>query len=205
MHKNRMLTFDIKRFAPHLPIYAFAFVLVIGILFGCVVVNKYEVLTQSCNDFLKEYCEIRTNEYTFAKVYSSLLLWLPTYFVMFLLGVSAIGCVTSICILGYMGFCYGCISGYLYSTFGLVGIVYSALVLVPSALLFLFGLIILSRESFRFSYLICNACIKNNKPQNLYSVFRQYCYKSCGLLLCPLVSVIFDIGISSIFLNYFSF
>ncbi len=201
---NKTFTLDLKVISPYIPAFVFTLLFLVGLLIGCLCVGKYSGLTEGSAAYLKEYYELRNSDGFFLRFKDSVLTYFPIYVIMFLLGASVIGCVTSPALLIYEGFAYGCIASYLYSVYGLVGIMFCALVVLPGMLVCSFGLIFLAKEAFGFAKVLCEVCIRNAKPVNIYTSFRTYCVKCGTLFICAFLAVLLDVGMSSIFLRYFS-
>ena len=206
MYKDsKFKSLNISNFSPFYPTLSFALLFIIGICVGSILVGKVQYLFEYSSSNIVDFFNIRQNGNVFSIIYNSFLMSFPIYVATFLLGTSFIGCVTAPIIVLLVGFKFGLLTGNLYMSYKLEGIMFNALVLMPIVLSFIFGLFILSKEAFSFSFDLAKTCIKNNKPVNIYSKFRLYCLKSVSTLVCVLVSIIFDVGLSTLFISYFTF
>lgn len=205
MHRTKSIfTLNISNIAPYIPFIFFTVIFVIGVLIGCLSVGNFESLISYASDEITEFISLRKNSGFYELLKSSVFSVFSIYIVLFLCGTSVVGCVVSPFVLLYKGFTYGCLSGYLYFTYKLEGIMLNSLLIIPSVLISVFGLIILGKEAFSFSYLLSGICIKSNKPINIYAQFKIYCIKSLTTLIAAVISVIFDLGMSVLFLNFFN-
>lgn len=201
---NKTITLDLKAITPYLPSLIFTAVFLFGILLGCLSVGKYTHVVDGSASYVNEHLFLRSNATLWLRIKEALLSYFPTYICVFLLGASVIGCVTAPFSLAFIGFSYGCVASYLYKTYELVGVMYCALVVLPGMLVCCFGLIFLAKEAFLFSKTLCEICIMNSKPINVYASFRAYCIRFGTLIICAVVAVILDVGMASLFSKYFS-
>lgn len=206
MHRNnRFIGINLKLLIPFLPFILFSVVFIIGLLIGNIVVGKFELLNEFASSSFNSFISVRQNGNIASVVYNSFIRTVPIYLCIFLMGTSIIGSVCTPFLLCAFGFNYGLISGYLYTAFKLEGIMFNCLILMPPTLIILFGLVLLSKEAFRFSISLANICIKLNKPINIYSDFKTYCIKGLTTLISAFVGIIFDVCLSYLFINYFNF
>lgn len=203
--KKNLFTFDLSSFSPYLPFAVFSLLFIIGVLIGNITVGRIRTLTDLSTDFLKNFIDLRARYDFFTVLKDAALSVLPYYLVMFLFGASVLGCVTSPVILLCKGIGYGCVSGFLYFTYKLEGIIFNLLIMIPSTLFSAFGLIMLAKEASGFSYLLCGVCMKNSKPVNISADFKNFYIRSLISLAPAAVSIVLDIGMSVLFVNYFNF
>ena len=123
----------------------------------------------------------------------------------FLCGTSVLGTIISPLVLFYCAFSYGCLSGYVYSLYGLSGIVFNLFVLLLPSLILLFVLLISAGECVDFSKRIASLCIRQTRPVNLYSNFHTFCVRHLVLLIPTLLSALSDVALFNIFEKYFKF
>ncbi len=200
-----IFSLNLSTISPYLPFIIFSTVFALGVLIGNIAVGRFDVLITYSSETITDFILAR-NEFNFYTAFkSSAFAVFPMYVIIFLCGTSVVGCVASPIALLYKGFGYGCLSGYLYFTYKLEGIMFNALLLIPSTLTTAFGLVLLAKESFAFSYLLSGICIKSNRPVNVYSNFKMYCTRSLVTVIAALVAVVFDLGMSALFINFFNF
>jgi len=205
MRRNKTFTVDLKALKPHLPIIICFSVFIVGIILGSVLVGSFEPIKELFSNKLEQHIDIRLSKNITKILLDSLKDVFPLYVLVFLLGTSVVGCALSPSILLWHGFSYGSISGILYSTYALEGVMCNAIIYIPSVLFCAFGLAVLVRNAVSFSYLLSGICIKANKPINIYSNFKVYCLQGVITLLFAVSSVVFDIVMSVLFINYFNF
>lgn len=204
MHRNRSFTIDFKSIKPHLPLIICFLILIIGILAGCLIVGNQKFFTDLFAEKLKLFIAVRSDGSSVDIILNSFKNIFPYYILVFLVGTSVVGCALSPCLLMFYGFSYGCISGILYSTYNLEGIMFNSLIFMPCALFCAFGLVLLVKDSISFSYLLSGICIKSNKPINIYSDFKAYCIRGLVSLIAAFTALAFDFGMSTLFMDYFN-
>ena len=166
---------------------------------------KNERITMLAAEEFKSFVVERTNVTFFKAFLSSLIHTLKLPLVSFLCGTSVLGTVISPSVLLYAAFRYGYISGYVYSVFGLSGIVFNLFVLILPTLILLFSLLVSARECVDFSKLIASLCIRQTRPVNLYNNFHTFCVRHLVLLFPIIISALADISLFNIFEKYFNF
>lgn len=205
MQRKKTLTVNLNSIKPHLQFIIFTAVFVVGIVLGCILVGRLESLLNSSSENASSFFELRKTYNILSVLNSALAYSVPYYIIVFLCGTSIIGCVITPIALLLKGFSFGALSGYMYFTFQLEGIMFNALLLIPSTIVCAFGLILLAKESFSFSYLLSGICVKSNKPINIYSNFKAYCLRSLIFSLFALLAVLVDLGMSALFARFFNF
>lgn len=205
MQRKKIFTLNISGIKPDLPFIIFSMIFVIGVFLGCFSVGRFEQILNDVTEEFSAFVELRRAAGFFQILKNSFMMVVPYYVMIFLCGTSVIGCVISPVVLAVKGFSYGCFAGYLYFTYRLDGIMFNALILIPSVLVAVIGLLVLTREAFSFAYLLSGICIKSNKPVNIYTNFKLYCVKSLIYIIFAIVAVLFDIGMSALFISFFEF
>ena len=203
--KTSVFHFKINSIKPYLPFALVSFLFLIGILFGAILVGRVRGCFEFSFKAFEEYFNLRINSSLYLILKDSVLKIFLPYVALFLFGTSIVGFVFIPIIVAAFGLNFGLLSGYLYISHNLNGIMFTGLILLPSAIVFLFGLVLLSIEAFHFSKTLSTICIRSNKPINIYSEFKVYSIKSAATLFAPLLSVILDVGMASLFINYFNF
>ena len=179
----------------------FAIAFLIGSLFVFKNINLQNFITLEFETFFN----IRKTGNFGAKFANSLLFVLPSALLSFVCGTSVVGCVLSPIFLMYKAFILGSYAGYIYEVYALEGIIFNALVLIPSAVVSAFALLLSVRESIAFSVALSQLCIKGRKSINIFFDFKSYCYKHLVILCLALFAVILDLGCSSLFIKFFNF
>ena len=206
MHRNnRVFNLNYSKITPYIPFIVFTLIFAVGVLIGNLLVGKLVYFNKLATNIFSDFLLIRKSGELFNIIKDSLISIFSPYLILFLLGTSVIGSICTPIVIMLVGAKFGLISGYLYMLNSLNGIMFNALILIPSNLIMLFGLILLTNEAFMFSRVLSGVCVRLNKPVNIYSNFKGYCIKSAITLIAAFLSVVFDIGMSSLFINFFNF
>lgn len=202
---KRIFTVNLKDFSLYLPFILFALLFLIGVLVGNLTVGNFDFIKGYTKDSFQSFLDIRKEGIWYNILGDAAFKLLPVYVLMFLSGTSVIGSVLSPLILFVFGLKYGFITGYLYFTYSLNGIIFNCLILLPSVVVSLLGIIILCIESFNFSLVISKICTRSEKITNVYLHFKSYCIKSSATLISAVLTIICDILFSTMFIGFFEF
>lgn len=206
MRRNKtFFSLNLNSLLPCLPFLLLLSTFVISVLIGSLLVAKVSYFSSYAETFISDFV-LERKEFNFYTVFkSSLISILPLYMLLFLFGTSVIGCVAVPLIPVVKGLLYGSVSGYLYTSYSLEGIMFNALLIIPSLLVTVFGMVLLGKDAFDFSGVLSKICIKSGKPVNVYNDFKLYCTRSLIALLVAVIAIIFDVGMSALFIKYFNF
>ena len=205
MYRNkRLLTLNISSLTPYLPFIIFSILYLVGVLLGSLLI-RFHIGTDIAVNLFDDFYSVRQTLKFYNIIKNSVFNTFIPFIIIFIFGTSIVGCVFIPILLTVIGMKFGILVGYLYATYKLNGIMFSGLILLPLTIVALFGMVLLSIEAFKFSKMLSSICIMSNKPVNIYSSFRIYCVKGSITLISALVSVILDVCMTSLFINYFSF
>lgn len=178
---------------------------IIAFLIGCVFVFKNPNLQDFVSLEFKTFYEIRSMGSFGTKFLNSALFIIPSALLSFVCGTSVVGCVLSPTFLIYKSFIFGSYTGYIYEIYELEGIIFNALIFIPSAVVSIFALILSVRESVSFSVILARLCIMGKKGSSLFFDFKNYCYKHLVILFLSIFAIILDLGCSALFIKFFKF
>lgn len=180
-------------------------ILIIGIIIGVFLFNKFGFLQEYFSEYITEYINSRMGV-VFGKVFiESYLATMSVLFLVFLLGASLFGIVTVPTLVALNGFFQGCVTAHLYSNYGLKGVAFNAIIYIPSMIVFLMVFSLASRESIRFSTKITSLTLSKSLPCNLADDFRDYGIKYIIFAIIIAFSSIIDALLSVGLLKYFTF
>lgn len=179
-------------------------VLLIGMAVGVSIYSKSEVLSSfaesSLTDFLNDRNGRAFGNIFLSSFFSSMLFLL----LIFLAGTSLLGIVLSPLLVGFLGFFYTNTATYIYSVFGIKGVAFYAVIIIPVAVVFLLTVLSAAKYSVLFSYVIARMTFPRSAPANLYEEFRKYCIRFSLLILLVVLSSIVDASLSRAFIQYFN-
>jgi len=179
---------------------------ILSLFCGAVIIKSAnETVSNFVKSILDSYISKRSVNSFFIIGFNSCLSILPYYLSLFILGGSVAGTFLSPIVIILRGLGNGLIMGFLYKIYALQGIAFSALIIVPSALVSALALILCARESFCFSIMFVRAVSPGSGAVNLSNDFRIYCLRYLFLLVILLVSSLLDSILSIAFLRFFTF
>lgn len=105
----------------------------------------------------------------------------------------------------FRGLGLGITSGYLYLIYGLKGIAFYILILLPGIFISSIGMIIFSAESMKFSVKFAGKILPSGNCDSLWDELKKH-MKSCGYcMVILLVSSLIDMGFMAMFSRFFEF
>lgn len=137
--------------------------------------------------------------------FSCLLQILPYIAVTFIAGTSMVGSVIAPLVIAVRGADLGFVMGYLYEHFGLNGIIFNLLIIIPSAALTSIALILSGREAFGFSLSLLRLAVPESKSVMLDNDFKLYSMRQLFMLLIYLLGIVLETLMTVSFLPFFKF
>ena len=206
MQRNKMIfNVNLRDVSLYLPFILFSLLFLVGVLIGNLTVGNFDFIKVYTDETFRSFLSVRKEGVWFNVLGDSAFSLLPVFVLIFLSGTSVIGSIVSPLLLFIQGLKYGFISGYLYFTYSLNGIIFNCLILLPCGVVSLLGLIVLCIESFNFSIIISKICIRSEKTINTYLHFKSYCIKSSATLISAVLGIICDMLFSYLFIGFFDF
>ncbi|MDQ5983362.1 MAG: hypothetical protein RUMPE_00373 [Eubacteriales bacterium SKADARSKE-1] len=155
--------------------------------------------------FLNSF-KVRESELAFNIFVSSLSSVFFFVLIAFFMGLSLWGCVLAPVVPLVRGFCIGLFQSYLYGTYGLRGICFQLLVLLPGFFLSSIAILLMSREAMRLSHnFLTFVFFKSSNTYDKKEDIRIYLLRTGCVLIIAVLSAILDLIFNFIFLRFFSF
>ena len=192
LHKNKLLLF-------------MCLSLVVGIVIGSFALSGNKSISGYANNLFDYFINSRQGLGFFNQFFSSLLFYFLICLTFFTIGTSIIGAVMSPIICCLSGIYLGGLASYSYSQFGLKGVAFNAIVLLPSALAFSISLFFSAKEAFNFSLIIIKLTLPKSRSCNISVEFKTYCGRFVLALIFCVIAALIDAAVSTSFLKYFSF
>lgn len=168
------------------------FFLGLGIILGTFRFDSTDFWKSYFNDYLGEFIS-RRSEASFWRVFITCFLEaLSQLFLLFLLGTSFFGVITIPAAMLLKGFLQGGVAAFLYSQYGLRGIAFNAVILIPSTLAFLIIAAFFSREAVDFSLKLSSLTLNRAMAQNLSLEFKGYCIRFSFFAVLILVASVLE-------------
>lgn len=181
-------------------------VLLISMIFGSVCVDYINLNTIKKLDilFLSDF-DSRSNQkglYTFISSFSSLFLF---WIALIMSTLSFWGIIVVPLILIFRSWGLGLTSGYLYLIYGLKGVAFYILVLLPGIFISSVAFILMSANSMKFSLRVSKKFLPNSNEKPLWDAMVLYIKRSTYILGILMISSLIDMLFMKIFSNLFVF
>ena len=176
-----------------------------GIAIGSVVLPKSNWLSETTKTIFENYISVHNSNLFFKKLLIFFFRYLIVLILYFLSGSSMLGVAVIPFITVWQGILFGSVSSYIYVTYGLSGIAFNAIILIPSEVIFTVCCFFAARYAIDFSLLLAKLTLPRSKPASLYINFKNYCGKYSIFIALSLICAIIDIILNLLFLNFFNF
>lgn len=180
-------------------------VYIVGIIIGCVALSEGNWILKYAKTFIDNFIKLHTTETFFSKLLNCILRYLIVLVLYFLTGASMLGVALTPFITLWLGVFCGAVSARLYALYGIAGIAFNAIIIIPPVVLFILVCFFAGKHSIEFSLSIAKLTLPNSKPINLFVSFKNYCSKYLIFLIFILASSILEIVLNLLFLKFFNF
>ena len=205
MRKGKVLSiknFKLTEFVTKNNILAVLVVLIIaGVSVGIFTESRIQVLSNYSTTYVERFIALRSGESFLSVALSSFMSSALVLLMLFAAGTSMLGVILVPFIAALIGLFYGGISALLYSEYSVKGIAFNAVLIVPSAFVFLIALLLAGRESMRFSLLMAKMTLPGSPAVNLAFDFKNYCGRYLFIAFILLASALTDAVLSCSFLD----
>ena len=181
-----------------------AFSLLLGFLAGVLIFKtKNTVEGYYSKEFILLYNKLNAG---FVLVFlNSFLEQLPFAAAIFLSGTCMVGAVLVPSTLLIRGAVYGTVMAYTYFSYGLFGVVFSLLILIPSAVISSVGIILSGREALGFSLSLARLALPDTKKPRIEQDFKLYSIRQIFVLVFFVSSAFIQALMSTSFISFFNF
>ena len=205
MRKGKVLSLKNLKFTEFIAKNNILAVLVIlitaGIAVGIFTESKLQVLSRYSASYVERFVALRSGESFLSVALSSFMSSALVLLALFAAGTSMLGVILVPFLAALRGVFYGGVSALLYSENSVKGIAINAVLIVPSAFVFVIALLLAARESMRFSLLIAKMSLPGAPSVNLSFDFKNYCGRYLFIALIALASALTDAVLSCSFLD----
>lgn len=203
INRNKEITYFIKN---NKLLIFLSIILILGMIFGALGIKFIKLDTIKKLDFLfaTDFSE-RTSQpkvYTFIASFSSSYIFTLLILIMSL---SFFGSITIPIIIFFRGVGLGITSGYLYLIYGLKGIAYHILILLPGIFISSIAILLISSHAIKFSIKFASKITPKPTEDRLWPKLTEY-FKKCSYLSIILIfSSIIDMIEMILFSKFFNF
>lgn len=178
---------------------------IVGIILGSTVLSDNAILLKSTDTFLNEYLSIHNSGVFLKKLFSCFLKYFFVLAIYFLSGASLLGVAIVPFITAWQGIIFGNTATHINQAYGLSGIAFNAIILIPTSAIFTVCCFFAAKCSVNFSLAIAKLTLPRSRPTNLFIEFKDYCLKFTIFLGISMICSILDIILNLLFLNFFEF
>lgn len=176
----------------------------VGLVIGVTVFSKSSILMSIAKNSVSEFLKDRINQAFLSIFISSFFSGLLFLLAIFLSGTSLLGIVLAPLLLALRGFLYANTVSYIYSSYGVKGVAFCAVIIVPSAVIFSLTALFAAKYSISFSYIIARLTLPRSTPACLYEDFKKYCMRFALLVILVIFSSLVDAVLSRSFIGSFN-
>ncbi|HCC34983.1 MAG TPA: hypothetical protein DEQ02_04870 [Ruminococcaceae bacterium] len=193
-------------FKRHGQLLLFVSLFLFGILMGSIVVkNAPASLSSGIESMFRDYMSARSGQGFFVTLLNSFVSTMPFLLCAFFMGIFVLGVPCTFGVPLFRGLGLGVISGYLYANFGLKGVGFTALLIVPHGLFSSFIIILASKEAFAMSSKLFSVVLPSAKETRLWSSLHMYIIRFIVFMGLILASSLLDAVMAAAFMRFFTF
>lgn len=172
-----------------------------GVAVGIFSESKLQVLSDYSASYVERFIALRSGESFVSVALSSFMSSALVLLALFASGTSMLGVIIVPFLAALRGVLYGGVSALLYSEYSVKGIAFNAVLIVPSAFIFVIALLLAARESTRFSLMMAKMSLPGAPSVNLAFDFKNYCGRYLFIIIIALASALTDAVLSCSFLD----
>lgn len=180
-------------------------IFIIGVTFGATFLSDVVWLKNITKLLFEQNLIIHTKSNFINKLLSCFLHYVIVLLLYFISGVSILGVVMTPFITVWQGITIGCIISFLYSSYGLTGIAFNAIVFIPPLAIFVICCFYAARYAMDFSLEFTKLVLPKCRASNMYFTFKNYCNKYLIILAVTIICCLIEIILNILFLKYFNF
>jgi len=151
------------------------------------------------------YQSKRTNQSFLQTAVSGLLSALPLFLIVFFSGFYPLGAPVIVLAPVYKGLGTGLTMGYLYSQWGLKGVVYSFILIVPTTLIYMISMVFSCKEALRLSGTILRELTPKARMDKMVDDVKLYLKRFFAFFIIILLSCLVDLLLTAGFARFFQF
>ena len=178
---------------------------IFGVIIGAIFFPNEGNILNHVKSLLDRYITIHTTGNFIKQIIFSFVGYSGILCLYFISGTSMLGCVFTLFLMIWQGIICGGIGKYLYSTYGLTGIAFNAIILIPHLAIFTVCCFFAARHAIDYSILLAKLTFPHTKPSTLYIGFKCYCGKFLLFTGIAFLCTIIDFLLNLLFLKFFNF
>ncbi len=175
-----------------------------GFIISVILSDKYEILKNWNSALLNDFISDRTDKTFLAIATKSFFNSMLFILLGFACGSSVIGTVFIPIVVALKSFMFGGMAVTLYSEYSLKGIAFYTVLILPHAVIFVFGFLYAMCEAFDFSLILTRLTFPQTMPSNISFQFKTFSFKYLIVTFIVLFSALMDALLCGNFLTVFN-
>ncbi len=181
-----------------------SFFFITGFMIAVFIFDKYQVLKNWNIAIFNDFILDRTNKTILSIAINSFFNSMVFILLGFAFGTSVLGVVFVPLIVGVRSFLYGGMAATLYAEYSLKGIAFYTVLILPSAIVFIFGFLFAMCEALNFSLMLTRLTFPQTMPINISFQFRSFSIKYLFVSVIIVFSAVIDAVLCGNFLMVFN-
>lgn len=178
---------------------------VTGIILGSAVFFKNEFLSDLVKILFDKAILIHTQNKFFKKLFSCFLRYFIVLILYFISGTSMLGIAVIPFLTLWQGVFTGNLIAQFYNLYGLNGIAFNAIIVIPPLSVFIVCCFFAAKHSIDFSLCMAKLTMPKSRPISLYLTFKNFCGKYLIFLGVSFICTLIEIILNLLFLKFFNF
>ncbi len=178
---------------------------VIGIIISVSALSDNNRILNNAKTYLTDYISLHSSSNFLNKFLKCFLRYFIILVLYFICGTSMFGVVVTPFLTLWQGIFFGALASQLYSLYGIGGIAFNAIIIIPPTLIFVISCFFAAKHSIDFSISLARLSLPRTKPASLYITLKKYCSVYLILLGITFINTLVDITLNILFLKFFNF
>gem|GEM_PF-4558494 len=207
VRSNKKIKNKAKNFFVNNKLFAVLLIIfILGITVGNLVFkNSSESFFKKISDLISFNFEVRSSGSSFNIFSESIFSSFIFILVIFSIGVSAFGLALVPLIIFFKGYCTGIFQSYLLLNFGLKGLIFFILVILPGLFVSILAILLMAKEAIKMSNIFSNMLLNIKPWQSDEKYVKSYLTKTGCIVILVLMSAFIDALTNFLLFRFFSF
>lgn len=180
-------------------------ILIIGMLTGCLIFGSSNSVSEFASNWFSAFLNIRKMTGFFNVLISVFWSYIPFQLACYFCGTSVIGSVITPFIVALRGFFLGLLTSFAFSEYGLLGIAFNGLIVIPASIVCALAMLLSAKEALAFSFGLFKLSLPTGETHQFYNDFKKYSIRNLIYLLILIAASFIDAAISCAAIKLFEF
>ena len=178
---------------------------ILGILISTILLTENNQIFNNAKVFLEEYILLYKTSNFLNNFFMTFLRYAAILVLYFMFGTSMFAIALIPFLILWQGLWFGAVVMQLYKIYGIYGIAFNAIILIPPTVIFVLCCFFAAKYSLNFSISIAKLSLPKAKPATLQDNFNKYSSVYliivCVIIVCSLIEILLNL----LFLKFFNF